>query len=91
MALYEYKCSEHGSFDRFQPMFSEHTSDCPECGAEARRIFSVPSVRVAIPITLVQELPHNQGYQVIDKKEDSWDSADRNYDIPPDYSNLVEV
>ena len=91
MPLYEFSCFEHGRFDRFQPMFSEHTSMCPECGAEARRVFSMPNVRVAIPITVLQELPHNQGYEVMDRKEDSSDSADRNYDIPPDYPNLLEV
>lgn len=88
MPLYEYECSEHGRFEVRQPMFSEHVSVCPECGAEARRIFSMPNVRIAIPITLVQELPHGQGYAVIDRKEDSSDSADRDPELPPDYPNL---
>ncbi|MEM9882021.1 MAG: zinc ribbon domain-containing protein [Planctomycetota bacterium] len=47
MPLYEYACPSHGSFDEFRP--SSHSSApiaCPECGGAARRVFTVPRVRL---------------------------------------------
>ena len=72
-------------------MSSDKVANCPICGQPAERRISLPSVRIAVPLTLYQELPHGQGYAEINKKADSADSADRNYDIPPDYPNLLEV
>ncbi|MEM1109959.1 MAG: FmdB family zinc ribbon protein [Planctomycetota bacterium] len=46
MPLYEYACATHGSFDEFRP--SDQSSapiDCPECGAQATRVFTVPRTR----------------------------------------------
>jgi len=89
MPFYEYDCQKHGRFEVRQPMFSEKVADCPKCGQPAERRISLPRIRIAVPLTVLQELPHSEGYQVIDKKPDSADSADRNYDIPPDYPNLI--
>ena len=72
-------------------MFSDKVADCPICGQPAEHRISLPVVRIAIPLITLQELPHNQGYKEIDRKPDSTDSADRNYDIPPDYPNLLEA
>lgn len=72
-------------------MFSDKVADCPVCGKPAEFRISLPRIRIAVPLTIYQELPRGQGYVEIDKKADSSDSADRNYDIPPDYPNLLEV
>ncbi len=41
MPVYEYRCKRCGvEFDRIQGMDEEKVSDCPECGAPAKRIFS---------------------------------------------------
>ena len=91
MPFYEYRCQEHGRFEVRQPMFSERVADCPVCGKPAEFRISMPRIRIAVPLTLYQELPHGKGYIEINKKADSSDSADRNLDIPPDYPNLLEV
>lgn len=41
MPLYEYSCPEHGSFDEFQKMHTEHRARCPKCGQVARRNFAI--------------------------------------------------
>ena len=70
-------------------MFADKVADCPDCGQLAEFRISLPSVRIAVPLIMLQELPHGEGYKEINRKADSSDSADRNYDIPPDYPNLI--
>jgi len=89
MPFYEYRCQEHGRFEVRQPMFSDRVANCPKCGQPAEFRISLPRIRIAVPLILLQELPYGQGYAEINKKADSADSADRNYDIPPDYPNLI--
>ncbi len=48
MALYEYRCPEHGLFERIQSMDAEHKSDCPECGTLSSRVFSTPAPSVMV-------------------------------------------
>jgi len=41
MSLYEYKCKEHGKFDKLRPMSeSELPGLCPTCGKESKRVMS---------------------------------------------------
>lgn len=87
--FYEYRCQKHGRFETMQGMFSAKVANCPKCRQPAEFRISLSSFRIAVPLIVYQELPHGQGYQVLDKKPDSSDSADRNYDIPPDYPNLI--
>lgn len=43
MALYEYRCDRHGTFDVVRAMGTAPGSiGCPACGGGARRIFSTP-------------------------------------------------
>jgi putative FmdB family regulatory protein len=45
MPLYEYKCPVCGySFDLIHNSMEGHESDCPICGAKAKRLMSVSSV-----------------------------------------------
>lgn len=91
MPIYEYECSEpeHGKFDKLQPIFGDHTATCPKCDGVARRVFSPPSIRIAEPITLCQELRNGQGYAVLDRKQTIEKTAPPGYRY--DNTNLVEV
>ena len=43
MAIYEYRCSDCGTFDRSMPMgTAPESARCPTCGRESHRVFSVP-------------------------------------------------
>jgi putative FmdB family regulatory protein len=43
VALYEYRCSDCGIFERSMPMGTATSSAvCPTCGRDATRVFSVP-------------------------------------------------
>ena len=75
MPFYEFECLEHGRFTVRQPMFAEHTANCPNCGMLAERRFSF-NFRFAEPITLYQDLGrdskgNHKGYQVQGWKADS--------------------
>jgi putative FmdB family regulatory protein len=44
MVLYEYRCERHGDIEVLMPMGSAPGSiPCDACGAEARRVYTVPS------------------------------------------------
>ncbi len=46
MAIYEYRCEQHGPFDVSRPLgTAAQTEPCPECGAAASRVISAPMVR----------------------------------------------
>lgn len=46
MAIYEYRCDQHGVFEVDRPLGSAPESvACSACGCQARRVFSVPNVR----------------------------------------------
>lgn len=39
--LYEFKCSEHGTFEINQSILAEHRANCPLCGQPAQRVYSL--------------------------------------------------
>jgi len=45
MPMYDFECSEHGSWELFFPMGHAPSSvPCDSCGSSARRVFSSPMV-----------------------------------------------
>lgn len=43
MAIYEYRCDDHGSFDVSGPLGSpSRAAGCPVCGSDAGRVFTAP-------------------------------------------------
>ena len=45
MAIYEYRCEEHGAFDVSRPLGTAPASvACPACGVDAARVVSMPMV-----------------------------------------------
>ena len=43
MAIYEYRCSDCGIFERSMPMgTATRSATCPTCGRDAKRAYSVP-------------------------------------------------
>ena len=89
MPFYEYRCEQHGKFDKRQEMSDQHTAVCPECGGDTVMLFSPFKFRIAVPLTVYQAQPHGEEPTKVDWVADSSDSADRNPDIPPDYPNLI--
>lgn len=71
MPFYEFECPLHGRLTVRQPMFSEHTANCPDCGLLAERRFSPANFRFAEPLTVYQDLGGHKGYQEIGWKADS--------------------
>ena len=53
MPLYEYQCTDHGTFDAFRPFAeSDELEACPDCGASSPRQFTVPRTRSMAPSTM---------------------------------------
>lgn len=47
MPTYNYKCAEHGTFEKFQRMVDHARADCPTCGSTSTQILlSPPSLDV---------------------------------------------
>ncbi|MFM9959592.1 MAG: FmdB family zinc ribbon protein [Phycisphaerales bacterium] len=45
MAIYEYRCKQHGVFEITRPLGTAPASaPCSACGSEARRVISLPMV-----------------------------------------------
>jgi putative FmdB family regulatory protein len=45
MVIYEYRCPQHGVFEVMRPMSAATSlAPCPQCGGEAQRALSAPSV-----------------------------------------------
>lgn len=43
MAIYEYRCEQHGPFDVNRPLGTAAASEaCPQCGAVSSRVISAP-------------------------------------------------
>lgn len=38
MALYDYKCDEHGYFEKAQKMKDHARADCPTCGVNCKQV-----------------------------------------------------
>ena len=61
MATYEYRCEQDGGFDVVRPVGTAPVStECPECGAQARRVFSPPMLKSGMPRGLVAALDHEE-------------------------------
>lgn len=60
MAIYEYRCEQHGTFDVMRAIGTAPASvACPVCERDARRIFSTPMVS-STPAGLVAAIDHAQ-------------------------------
>jgi putative FmdB family regulatory protein len=42
MPTYDYKCKEHGTFEKFQRMVDHARADCPTCGSSSAQILTRP-------------------------------------------------
>jgi putative FmdB family regulatory protein len=74
VALYEYRCEQDGVFDTFLPLGTAPASHaCPDCGGEARRVFSKPLLK-SVPRDLVAAL---------DREEKTRESPDVVTSLPP--------
>ncbi|KKN29855.1 hypothetical protein LCGC14_0839840 [marine sediment metagenome] len=71
MPIYAYECLKHGRFEIRQPMFDERKADCSKCDKPAEPRISLCDYRFAEPITILQDLGGNRGYQVLGWKADS--------------------
>ena len=40
MAIYQFRCEEHGYFEIKQGMMDNHIAQCPECGMWMRRVYT---------------------------------------------------
>ncbi|WP_346621786.1 zinc ribbon domain-containing protein [Blastococcus montanus] len=50
MALYLYRCDEHGISERSLPMgMAERQVACPSCGSPAARVFTAPRLSLGDP------------------------------------------
>lgn len=59
MATYEYRCNQDGVFDITRPLgTAPESATCPTCGAEARRIISVPMFRSGSRSALFAAIEH---------------------------------
>lgn len=61
MAIYEYRCDAHGTFDTMLPIGTAPASvACPTCASEAGRVFSTPMVASFAPRELFAALEHEE-------------------------------
>ena len=59
MAFYDYRCGLDGVFEIVRPLgTAPQTIACPECGAEASRVFSTPMLATTAPKELVAAIEH---------------------------------
>jgi putative FmdB family regulatory protein len=71
VAVYEYRCSDCGIFERSMPMGTATGSVvCPTCGRDANRVFSVPTTyRTPKPLAamLAREEKSRDYPQIVDR------------------------
>ncbi len=71
MAIYEYRCSDCGIFERSMPMgTATEFGVCPTCGRESNRVFSVPmTYRTPKPLaaTLAREEASREYPEVVER------------------------
>ena len=61
MAIYEYRCDEDGVFEVTLPLGTAPPAiTCPECGGQARRVFTKPMSRSSAPRALVAAIEHEE-------------------------------
>lgn len=59
MAMYEYRCEDHGRFALNRPMSSAAgTAACPVCGRESTRVVSAPMLRTGSRRTWMSAIDH---------------------------------
>jgi putative FmdB family regulatory protein len=74
MAVYEYRCDEHGVFEVTRPLATPPGSiACRVCGSEGRRIFSKPMLSRSPPAVVA----------AIDRAEKSRDEPEVVTSLPP--------
>jgi putative FmdB family regulatory protein len=70
VAIYEYRCSDCGIFERSMPMgTATESARCPSCGRDASRVFSVPmTYRTPKPLaaTLAREEASREYPEVVE-------------------------
>ena len=44
MPLYDYKCSEHGYFEKKQSIKDHARAECPTCGSESPQVLTAPPI-----------------------------------------------
>ncbi len=44
MPIYEYECSHGHRYERWESFSAPSQQQCPECGGQARRLFSPPAI-----------------------------------------------
>ena len=44
MILYEFKCPDGHKFEAWKPLEDRFSAICPECGEQAKKVFSIPNV-----------------------------------------------
>lgn len=79
MPFYKYYCQKHGAFEVLQPICGidspERTATCSECGKLADSVFSpCRNFRVAVPLTVLQDLGPGKGYEKLSWVPDSEDT-----------------
>lgn len=58
MAIYEYRCDEHGGFEVTRPLGTQpESAECAACGSQSRRVFSSPMLSLA-PRAVVAAIDH---------------------------------
>jgi putative FmdB family regulatory protein len=65
MPLYAFTCEDCGPFELIRPMAqSSAATACPECGAQARRVFTPPGLAlVAAPARRALELEEKSAHE----------------------------
>jgi putative FmdB family regulatory protein len=59
VAIYEYQCNRHDVFEIVRPLGTAPAiAACPTCGAMARRIISLPSIRCGPRVGIFAAVDH---------------------------------
>ncbi len=59
MAIYEYRCEDHGRFERSAPISAAAVAaPCPVCGNESGRIVSAPMLRTTTRSAWMSAMSH---------------------------------
>lgn len=82
MPIYCYECRNQHKFEEFNSIANRHSASCPVCGEPGGVRIASPSIRIAEPITFLQELPNREGYKVLGWKADSGIAPKRGQPYP---------
>lgn len=70
MPTYEYECEGGHRFEARRSIAERHNASCPQCKQPVRLLISHSDSRVAVPLTVVQDLGGGRGYQVLSHTPD---------------------